>query len=713
MAKEEKKNRNRLLQLMKSTQQSIDNIYRNTYLSQSNNLRDLNTIKNDIDDSIDNIVNNNRNTVGVSNISQLYNRIEIKNNKNDKEGNMNDELEDLFGNKALTDGLLSSFTENKYLKDYDNEIDTICKYMPKLIEALETKKDNVLAADNFSKDFINVINTSNVNKEIAFNDRIDNIKDVYNLNELFEDMYDNTAKYGEQFIYIVPYKKAFNRLLKQKNSKVNNESVIRESFKLEINKDSKSNNSLELDTFNVEFQMGGVLETACNEYNSLRIVLEKTSSFDKTIDDDLEFESPDNEGSEGFIDVNKAKNNKVNIDIPGCIVKKLKRENVIPIYIEDTCLGYYYIECNFNDLFTSSNISDLMTPIKNNKITMNNDNIAQDEILRQLSTKLSSFIDSKFINSNQDLRKEIYLILKHNEMFNGKSPSSMKITFIPVDDMIHMYFNKDQNTHRGVSDLDNALLPAKLYTYLYINDTLGILTRGHDKRVYYVKNNVDTNISKVLLNTINQIKKSNFGARELTSMKNMLNITGKYNDYVIPVGSSGDSPVNFEIMQGQNIDPKTELLEMLEEMAISSTDVPYEYIQSNKMVDYAVRLTMSNGKFLRKVFKRQAKCELYFSMIMSKIYNTEFDENDELDVMLPPPSYLNISNTNQMLQNVNDYVQQILEMEMADEEDEKLKALFAKKLKRRYLSTYLDTKSIDTVKEQSIIESKQNNKDEY
>ena len=528
-------------------------------------------------------------------------------------------------------------------------------------------------------------------------------------------MYDNTAKYGEQFVYIIPYSKAFNRMLKQDKDKASNtnESVIKENFVFNnsIDSNSTNNKSMNTNSLKVELQIGGVLESACIQHRSLKTVLEKATNFDKTIDDEIEFESPESEGSEGLIDVNKAKEKKVHIEVPGCIVKKLKRENVIPIYIEDTCLGYYYIECDFDSLVESNTMTDLMSPLKNNKLNMK-DEVAQDEILKQLSKKLSSFIDANFINSNQDLRKEIYLILKHNELFNNNSVSSLRVTFIPVDDMVHMYFNKDQKTHRGISDLDNALIPAKLYTYLYLNDTLGILTRGHDKRVYYVKNNVDTNISKVLLNTINQIKKSNFGARELTSMKNMLNITGKFNDYVIPVGASGDSPINFEVMQGQNIDPKTDLLEMLEEMAVSSTDVPYEYIQSNKMVDYAVRLTMSNGRFLRKTFKRQAKCELYFSIILSKIYNTEFDENDELQVMLPPPSYLNIANTNQMFQNVTEHISQILEMEMAEEQDEKLKALFARKLKRHYLSTYLDTKSIDTIKDQAMIEAKQENKNE-
>ena len=242
---------------------------------------------------------------------------------------------------------------------------------------------------------------------------------------------------------------------------------------------------------------------------------------------------------------------------------------------------------------------------------------------------------------------------------------------------------------------------------LYTTNTLGMITRGHDKRVYYVKQNIDSNISKTLLNTINQIKKSNFGSRELTSMKNMLNIQGKFNDLLVPVGASGDSPINFEIMQGQDINPQTELLETLEEMAISSTDVPYEFIQSSKMVDFATRLTMSNGKFLRSIFKRQAITEIFYSTIVSKVYNYEYEENDNLEVMLPPPAFLNISNANQMIQSVNDFVGYILEMEMEEETDENIKAIYSKKLKLHYLSTYLDMKAIKKYKDQSLIEGQQ------
>ena len=35
----------------------------------------------------------------------------------------------------------------------------------------------------------------------------------------------------------------------------------------------------------------------------------------------------------------------------------------------------------------------------------------------------------------------------------------------------------------------------------------------------------------------------------------------RYNDYIIPLGPSGDPPVQFEVMQGQQIDTPKELID--------------------------------------------------------------------------------------------------------------------------------------------------------
>ncbi len=720
--------------LVNNIQSGIDSLYNNTYYSQVMNRRDLEVAKNSIDLSIDKIISNNMNNIGSPNISQLYSRMQLKSAQ--KDAKTIKELEDVFSDQGLMDTVLTQYSQNKYLKDFDNDIDTICKYMPQLDEALEIKKDNVLSADHFSKDFL-TITPDTIAENSDFDQNIKDIKTRYKLLELCEECYSNTARYGEQFLYVVPYAKAITRLMKNRQagvsfglnimesnistSEVVSTSIIESTFNIADKSIIDNDNfksafeetkidftKLEMTDIKLKLDRSGVLESAVQEHHkTVKIrrssIIESTNSFNMTIPDDekLQGMSNDNGTNDGLITTGDKESK---IKIPGCIVKKLKRENIIPIYIEDTCLGYYYIEIPGNiDPFSEGKLTDPLYSNKSlNRTYLNSeDNSKKDDAIKYISGQMSRYIDAKFINNNQDLRKEIYLILKHNELYNAPERNNLKVTFLPPEDVVHMYFNKDQYTNRGVSDLEKAILPATLYSSLYITNTLGVLTRGQDKRVYYVKQNIDTNISKSLLNTINQIKKSNFGAREIANMKYILNITGRFNDYVIPMSQSGDPPIQFEVMQGQSIDVKTELMTMLEQIAVNSTDVPFELIQLRQSVDYALQLTMTNSKFLRKIFKRQSRTEILFTELINKIYNYEFGKNIQLSATLPPPSFLNITNTNTMLDNNEQFVAKIIDIECSDSDDEKMKAVFKKKLSRYYLSTFLDFGKIETLKQQA------------
>ena len=171
-------------------------------------------------------------------------------------------------------------------------------------------------------------------------------------------------------------------------------------------------------------------------------------------------------------------------------------------------------------------------------------------------------------------------------------------------------------------------------------------------------------------------------------LRTLVNI--QVNDYVIPKGPSGESPVDFEIMQGQQINPQTELMDMLEQMAINSTDVPIELIQARQSIDYAVQLTMTNSKFLRKVYNRQAKFQKFCTAIVTKIYNAEYNEDTTLTVNLPPPMFLNISNTNQIISNTKEYVNSIWEEDTAEEKDETVKSIYKRKLLQYHLGSYIN-----------------------
>ena len=757
-SKDTKQSLNIFRRMAERIQNGMDDLYKSTYYSDTSNKDQLNGIKNDINISIKNIMDLNSDNTGEPNISKLYERILLKTQSDPSTIN---EFEKIFGDNEFVNNLANSYMDNRWVRALDTEIDEIIRYMPKLHEALMTIRDNVLSADSFSKDYLNLeANTPTKESIDQFSRNIDDMKNRYDLLKLTSEIYDDESKYGEVFIYCVPYTKAIQRLMDRKdvmrnivvktnyhensisiseNGIVDNIIPVKEEeyFKFDEQKDSFN--------YNIEIQEGlitSIVEAEKSARDKYAVVREQSlteqyfhetnnisegiidindngtmgyaydntynndiemgkslpvhHNFDHTLGDYLELPGDDTT-TDGLIDRNKKTNGKIK-DMNGCIVKKLRRERVTPIILNDICLGYYYFEFDeqtemIDERFTTTGMVNTITGLRSNGRSEAFDAMQRrEELLRNIASNLAAKIDTKFINDNQDLKKEIYYILKYNDNYNAalSGNNNIRVTYIPPEDIHHFYFTLDENTKRGVSDLNMSLIPAKLWVAITITNCLAVMTRGNDKRVYYVRQSVETNISKTLLKTINEIKKSNFGIRQLENINNVLNITGRFNDYIIPRGSDGQSPVEFEVMQGQNVEIKTELLNILEEAAINPTGVPIEIIQNRQSPDYAMQLTMSNSKFLRFVYTRQSDFQEQMSTLYNKIYNIEYGTNDRIKVILPPPLFINVTNTNQLITNTNEYCENIANIMMADEQDDMLKAKFAKLLKIHHLGSYLN-----------------------
>lgn len=733
--------------LSNTIQNNLDNLYSKTYYSQPSNKQDLESIKSKLDSSIDNIVSVNMDNTGKGTMSTLYSRMQQQGSNlkpGDKESGKS--LESLINDSQVIEAGLMGFINNTTtVFDYDNKIDTILKYMPRLQEALDTRKDNVLSADHFSKDYINITSSNITNDSETYNEHIKFIKETYKFQDLTDEIYEQASKYGEAFVYVVPYKKAVARLLKQKNNtraelNIKESTIITESGNIqmdELPKDITPEMFKEagLDNIELECYTGAInsvientmrFEKACQSLNEMSLnyeganfseetILESAENirdivkgrFQKTIKDDLSFEGFDDRGQDGLVDKNTAKRKTKDdkfINVPGTIVKVLERKHVIPIYIEEYCFGYYYIEVDgpYNPVGDYDKMQDPTMSLKGSNSILSTNSMLdqsnkQNTIIRFLANQISNFIDAKFINANQDLRNEIYTVLKYNYDNNSSHMNKVRVTFIPPDDMEHVYFNMNKDTHRGISDLDKAMFPATLYCAMYITHSIWNMTRAQDKRVYYVNQTVDTNISKTLLNTINQIKKGNFGIRQIENINHILNITGMFNDYIIPRSPGGQAPIDFEVMQGQQVEWQTEFMTSLEEMAVNSTDVPMEMIQMRNSVDYSSQLTMSSSKFLRKVYNRQSKYQKNLTRIFNKIYNNEFDDNIQLSVVLPPPMFLNITNTNQMMTNVNEYSQSVAQLILDPDEQDPIKNEVIREINKYNLGSYLNIQELEDI----------------
>lgn len=778
-----KKNPN-LDKSMKNIQDSIDQMYQTTYYNSPSSAKALSSLTDRINASINGITSYNMSSTGTPNVSKLYNRLKMSNNDSiipGDRGRTTDIGNKLFDDAIGFDDFYSNFMQNRYLVEVDAEIDAVCKYFPELVEALEVKKEGVLCADHFNKDFLTLKKANGTDKDgdASFEEESSILKTRYDLLNLIDDIYDKTARYGEQFLYVVPYSIALGRLLADKSNTVSplgagiqrdvHEGAVfadNREFKLSVSNNRftitdvkgshvfaneacvmlessvtkggktlppqyadvlDANESFELkvelctsgivesvvkDAYYTANRRSHLAESASAEYD--RVLLEKNGGLEivqknKTTGQ-LEIRGKENElvantSSDGLFNLDHNKNAEDDgrpVEVPGCVVARLKREQVIPIFIGESnkSLGYYYIEiCSAEAMqdFQGYNyiMADSLTSIRGSNSANNApfnvvDPMRQEKLLQYLAGQLSTFIDRQFIQANQDLRDEIYMILKQNDLFNTASIDKIKVSFIPPEDMHHFYFKLDPKSHRGISDLEKAMVPAKIYACMYITDAIAQMVRGQDKRVFYVRQNVETNISKTLMNTIQQIKQGNFGLRQFSSINNVLNMTGKFNDFVIPTNASGDSPVQIEVLQGQQFNDNTERMNQLKEMAINSVDVPFEIIQTRQSVDYAMQLSMSSSRFLRKVYHRQGQYAPLISRLITKLYRYEFGKKDEIEAILPPPMFLNMANTNQLVDNIKQYVTTVTEYEMNNIEDEKIKNMYMEEVFKFYVGTHVE-----------------------
>lgn len=720
--------------LLSSIRKGLANLYGRTYYTPPDGDSELTHLTDRINDSMGKIINDINYSTGLSSISTLYAKaIDYQNDSKVVDG-----FDNLFKDMANDGSVYNVFFNNRSLRLFDAEIDMICKYMPMLEDALGVLCDNVISSDHFSKDFI-FISDENVsvenNKELFYNN-IKVLKDKYDLLIKFQDIIYNTSKYGERFYYIVPYERAIKKLLDNPDNKfvtsheamsltesgiLKQTPALKESGDVFVNTINKKEQSLDVEfTFNMSNSLSKEIVAHEAAANRLKHIKESALNFNEATTSTVSLVANDKLDASPFYDDTTSNglivagdnrfNTKEDWGLNGCVFKELNRYKIIPVRIEDLILGYAYLENDRYGLDDDFPVSDTTTPVNAMGINVatdleatKNSAVISDSIVKTVASKLSAAIDTKFIKLNKDLSKEIYTVLKHDLQAGKKN--KYNVTFLPPDDVVHCYYKLDPDTYRGISDLYKSMIPAKLFIGLYITNTIGAMTRAQDRRVYYVKQSgIDTNISKILLTTIDQLKRQNFNIRQLESMKNVLNILGRFNDFVIPTDNSGNAPVQFEVMQGQQIDPQTDLMEKLQSMAVNSTDVPFEIVQARQSMDYAIQASMSNSRFLKKIYNRQTIANRFLSSIMTKLYRGEFNNPTAvIKVNLPTPMFLNLTNTNQIIQNANDVAQAAMEA-FSDDLDDNAKQIFFNNLKGKMLESYIDMEMIMRVKEATKIE---------
>ena len=169
----------------------LDGLYRDIYVSRPDNRQNMDTIVDKLDQGIDDLLNND---VSISGMSELIRRLDSSSRSDTDK--LFASVSDIFGDQNLIDNLTAYQDTHKYILAQNYQYDLICKYLPKLLDALEIKRDNVLCSDNFAKEFLNPkSNKSSKAKALTFAANTKRLEKEYDLSNFLEKTYMNCSKY--------------------------------------------------------------------------------------------------------------------------------------------------------------------------------------------------------------------------------------------------------------------------------------------------------------------------------------------------------------------------------------------------------------------------------------------------------------------------------------------------------------------------------------
>ena len=202
------------------TQKNIDNLYKTTWYTDNKDKQYIDNIRDQMNKSLNGLIDRAKIRNGDSNISELYSRTLAQ---GDKSLSVMKEITD----SAMLSDILDLYSNNTIIRDMDREIDVVLKYVPRLNQGLKLIKQAVLASDHMDKEstkieVINAIKDPNQANDSTSTetseDKLKACKKKYEWKKFEEELYEKTAKYGEQYVYILPYKKALERVMKNKES---------------------------------------------------------------------------------------------------------------------------------------------------------------------------------------------------------------------------------------------------------------------------------------------------------------------------------------------------------------------------------------------------------------------------------------------------------------------------------------------------------------
>ena len=331
-----------------------------------------------------------------------------------------------------------------------------------------------------------------------------------------------------------------------------------------------------------------VLEYAANDLKELYKVQQQ--SINPTEDVQTFFESViENDGDE------PSAFEKHFSRIKGCYLRILPATKLIPIRIDRTIIGYYYVSDQTRTEKSGERRNSGLSGYTLRTPSIGYDTFSPDQMFcDRLATKIINNFDLKFMRDNTALHEQIVSILQAHK-FNE---AMLRFVYIPAEHVCQFSINKD-GAGCGHSMLEPGLVSARMYMFLKLYSILYQINNSQI-RVYNVRmSGIDKNYRQFVQDTIRKFASRRVTANDIFNYRSSMTKVSGGSELIMPLGAGNEAPIQIDHIPAAEAPINSELLDSTKSEAINSTPVPALILTNGAVseIEFAKETELANTKF--------------------------------------------------------------------------------------------------------------------
>ena len=344
-------------------------------------------------------------------------------------------------------------------------------------------------------------------------------------------------------------------------------------------------------------------------------------------------------------------------NVKGVYLKILPATKLIPIRIDRTVIGYYYISDLTRPDDAGERRNSGLSGYTLRSPSIGHDTFSPDKMLvERLASKIINNFDLKFMRDNASLHQQIVAILEAHK-FNE---SMLRFIYIPAENVCQCTINED-GAGKGHSMLEGGLITARMYMFLKLYSLLFQINNS-SIRVYNLRS---SGIDKNYKQFVQQVMRK-FAARRVTSndifnyRSSMTKVSGG-SELILPTGAGNEPAINIETIPAADTPMNTDLLDKLRAEAINSTPVPAIMVQNGGVteIEFSKETELANTRFRSFISSTKIDMNRDITLLYRKILRWETDIDpvilQDLKFVFHMPSAETLKVTSGMISDFNSF----------------------------------------------------------